>query len=577
MTSHPLQLPNPPALAPVTTLEEHAVTCPRCGSQHFKKAGRNHHKQQQYLCRNPACGRYFQQVYKVRVPEDPELRCPHCGSYHYIKGGKDDSGKQVYVCKDAACGRWFRKEYARLARELSEDIWAVAALGIEILPHERVVTISFESIPQSWFKAALKQYIRYLATTRTWGTLRSTLYDLSGFAGFLNHRFPYLTGFEQLERDIILTYIADLQQHQFAASTRIHRLCTLAGFFRTGMINRWFTVADYLIRPEDYPRKDKPLPRYIPEEVLVQLNQHLDKLPEPVMRGVVVLQCLGLRIGELLNLKLDCLQQNSKGEWSLRLMTEKIRQEDLLPLVDLAVVEIIQAQQAYIRHHFDQQFEYLFCARARGTSGTKFMPTPQVMLIGSFTHYLKGLAEDYQIRDRSGATWNFQTHQFRHTVATQWINLGIPQHIVQRLLRHKSPEMTAVYAHIHDDTLRKSFDFVLEKMVNVAGEVVQSTNPHLDTDECLGWLRKNMHAQALPNGYCARPLVKGTCPHANACLTCGDFRTTQKFLDVHRTELERTEEILQKATDNGWQRQVEMNQQVAINLRQIITSLETDL
>lgn len=576
MTSHPLQYPSHPAPALVPALQQNPVTCPRCGNQHSKKAGKNRNGQQQYLCRNAACGRHFQQVYKARVPEDPDLSCPHCGSRHYIKGGKDDTGKQVYVCKDVDCGRWFRKEYARLARELSEDIWAVEALGITILPHERVVTISFESIPQPWFKSVLKQYIRYLATIRTWGTLRSTLYDLSSFARFLSHRFPELTGFEQLEREIILAYIADLQQRQFASSTRIHRLCTLGGFFRTGVINRWFAVPDYLIRPEDYPRKDRPLPRYIPEAVLVQLNQHLDKLPEPVMRGVVVLQCLGLRIGELLNLKLDCLQQNSKGEWSLRLMTEKTRQEDLLPLVDLTVVKIIQAQQEYIRSHFDQQFEYLFCARARGTSGTKFIPTPQVMLINSFTHYLKTLAQDYQIRDHSGEIWNFQTHQFRHTVATQWINLGIPQHIVQRLLRHKSPEMTAVYAHIHDDTLRKSFDFVLEKIVNVAGEVVQSTNPQLDSDEQLGWLRKNMNAQALPNGYCARPLVKGACPHANACLTCSDFRTTQEFLDVHRAELERTETIMQKATDNGWQRQVETNQQVATNLRQIITSLETD-
>jgi integrase len=32
------------------------------------------------------------------------------------------------------------------------------------------------------------------------------------------------------------------------------------------------------------------------------------------------------------------------------------------------------------------------------------------------------------------------------------INNGVPQHIVQRYLGHESPQMTAVYAHIHDST-----------------------------------------------------------------------------------------------------------------------------
>lgn len=81
-------------------------------------------------------------------------------------------------------------------------------------------------------------------------------------------------------------------------------------------------------------------------------------------------------------------------------------------------------------------------------------------------------------------------------------------------------------------------------------------------------------AQALPNGYCARPAIRGNCPHANACLTCGDFRTTKEFLGVHHEELEKTNKVIEKAKANGWQRQIEMNTKVANNLEKIITSLE---
>jgi len=56
------------------------------------------------------------------------------------------------------------------------------------------------------------------------------------------------------------------------------------------------------------------------------------------------------------------------------------------------------------------------------------------------------------------------------------------------------------------------------------------------------------------------------CPHANACLTCGFFRTNASFLSEHKQQLIRTEEILVTAREKGWPRQVEMNEKVKANL-----------
>ena len=111
--------------------------------------------------------------------------------------------------------------------------------------------------------------------------------------------------------------------------------------------------------------------------------------------------------------------------------------------------------------------------------------------------------------------------------------------------------------------------------MNVAGEVVESTTPELDNDLDLHLLKKKVLAQALPNGSCARPIVLGECPHANACLTCGDFRTTLEFLDQHKAQLEETEKLVQNAEKKGWKRHAEMNIKVRNNLQKIITTLES--
>ena len=90
----------------------------------------------------------------------------------------------------------------------------------------------------------------------------------------------------------------------------------------------------------------------------------------------------------------------------------------------------------------------------------------------------------------------------------------------------------------------------------------------------LQWLRKNILAQALPNGCCSLPIAAGPCPHANACLTCAHFRTDRSFLEHHRQQLIETQSIITIAREKNWSRQLEMNERLEQNLRAIITTLE---
>lgn len=98
------------------------------------------------------------------------------------------------------------------------------------------------------------------------------------------------------------------------------------------------------------------------------------------------------------------------------------------------------------------------------------------------------------------------------------INSGVPEHIVQKLLGHKSAEMTARYAYLHDSTLRKAFDDYCQARVNIAGEVLG-----FDPDSAAAeaeWVKHRLaRAQdSLPNGYCGRP-PQQDCPHPNICGT----------------------------------------------------------
>lgn len=138
--------------------------------------------------------------------------------------------------------------------------------------------------------------------------------DLRYFSQFLGENYA-LEKIQEINRDIILDYLSHLAGQKLSPDTRGHKLSTISLFFETGIINGWFKISPHLIRKEDYPKRSKVMPRYIPEEVIRQLNQHISSLPDPVVRMILVIQECGLRIGELCQLPFDCLKIDRKEQY----------------------------------------------------------------------------------------------------------------------------------------------------------------------------------------------------------------------------------------------------------------------
>ncbi len=140
---------------------------------------------------------------------------------------------------------------------------------------------------------------------------------------------------------------------------------------------------------------------------------------------------------------------------------------------------------------------------------------------------------------------------------------------------HNSFAMTLHYAHIHDKTLKEQVQqsWSEGKIVNISGELID-TNPEIDNADNYTF-KKGILGEVLPNGYCALP-ARLTCSKGNACLQCGDFRTTLEFLDRHKEHRERTEKAKDVAKAKNWKRQIQVNEEVLNNLNNIINSLEQD-
>lgn len=443
---------------------------------------------------------------------------------------------------------------------LEKDIWRAEDLGLNPNTTHSIYHLNFSRIKLDWLKLTVKRFIRLQSATKSLGSCCAYLVGLALFSDFLITQFKNPAP-EIVNRHVITQYIEFLKNRTLSAGYRKTTLIHLRTFHYMVMREKWLPwPTEPLIYPNDIPTDFIVTPRFIPEIVITQLQQHKHQLPDYMQHLITILLETGRRISEVCPLTFDCLEQDEEKDYFLRVTDKKLKKIYLIP-ISSACVQAIQSQQSKVPQVEGKNKHYLFPSRQLGR-------TPHVSA-RYVNRALNRLAQRYQIKDSYGKIWHFHTHQFRHTVGTRMINNGVPQTIVQRYLGHESPQMTARYAHIHNETLKAAFNQYQGKLVDIHGKLRQFNSKHKDAQ----WLQYNIMAQALPNGICALPLPQQRCPHANACLTCVHFRTHEKFLPQHRAQLEETNKIIDVAKTNGWQRQLEMNLAVKKSLESIIASL----
>lgn len=446
--------------------------------------------------------------------------------------------------------------------EFARDRWDAFVLG---LPARRGRNVAkFTNIEQTWLREAVKAWCRFrLGAGYSFGTVVATGENMARFSTFLagHSDVSDQTG---LDRELIEAFLVWMATSRWAATTRSSTLCFLKGFFEWG--RRHDTLpglgADVVIYEEEVTRPADQLPKFISEFVMGQLENpdNLARLRNPSVRHlVIVLMETGMRGGDASVLSFNPIVNDSTGWPCLRFDNSKVGIEQLIPLSAKAA-DTIRAQQDHVRTTWPTGSPWLFPGTTNNHDGA------QPFAHGSLSHQLGNWQRQIDVRDEAGQPVRVHAHQFRHTVGTRLINAGVPQHVIQKLLGHASPRMTARYAQIHDSTVRDAFERYCHSRVNTAGETVPY-DPDASTADA-EWVKHNLSriSDSLPNGYCGRP-PQQDCPHPNACLTCPDFQTTPEFLDVHRQHAATNRKLIARADANGQFR-------LAANLRRVQTSLD---
>jgi integrase/recombinase XerD len=451
---------------------------------------------------------------------------------------------------------------------IAKDVWqTIEDLGLTINQHSKILKISFESIIQDWFKLLAKLYVLVRSKRKLSAEyVKNEGASLSRFSQFIENKHIFNSSY--INNELFDEY--DYYLRSLATSERsisLHYMA-LMNFFNLCREEGWLGVNTYWFKGR---YKNSSIKRdeieYIPEEVWQQLDEHLHHLPEPLQRMVLIIRGTGLRIGELLNLPLDCLRQRG-SQWRLRFLTEKYLTVDELPLCEELVV-VIKEQQEYIKQCFGDSYDKLCNSNATGGKHD-YRPVPRVMRSDSINRWLNRLAKKQMICTKEGEIWHFRSHQFRKTLATVMTNAGVRDLIIQKYLRHRSPQMQEYYKRLFKEVLGEEYHELMKgsSYVDSTGKMVAKHQPQNPITELV---RRKMYQITTQYGECHRPVLKAPCQTVNACWQCEHWLTSTEDLSALKNDLQRVEIELDVASRLGMVRQ---QQGLAVDQQRLIIRIE---
>lgn len=475
------------------------------------------------------------------------------------------------------------KRFQKYLREVTEslagrtptrhdDVWDRRLYGhfADPMQSRPPVRMDFTVIRQDWLRESVKEVawhrmgVEGITPTVAWDMAR----DVIAFADWAGGRLRVPS---DMTRALLVEYLVHAKQ-TMASRTLSQRLSRLRLFLNHARVNGLAISSDATYLTGELAVRsalDSP-PRYFDDAELAQLDapENLAKLNDYNRRAYQVLRHTAMRQRSLVHIPFDCLTE-AGGAHYLRFHNTKNRGgpvEHTVPVFpDLA--DVVRDQQAWVRSFWPAQDPtWLFPARNANPTGDR--PAH----VGAISNALIKWVRECGLQAADGQDLHFWPHRLRHTLGTQMINDGVPQHTVQEFYGHASPEMTAHYAKIHNQTLRREFDGFLDR-VNRRGERIDLLPSGVAADAVLLKERLSRAKQSLPNGYCGIP-VQQTCPHPNACLSCDGFVTDETFRPVLVEQRDRARAMADQAAAQDHQRLVEINLADVAALDAILSGLD---
>ena len=430
-------------------------------------------------------------------------------------------------------------------------------------------------------RAELVAYLERKKATCQVKTVSAMATRLKHFGVFLAEVDPALSTVKDLDRRrhiepwlaCLLEAVSERDGEPISIGDRNRRVVAVTTFLTD--ITEWGWDAapprKVLFR-DDVPKLPQLLPRYLPVDADRALTAALTQHPDNELAALALRlqRGCGLRIGELLDLELDCVHEiEGNGAW-LKVPLGKMATERMVPLDSetLALIDRITA----IRSH------------GRPMPHPRYRRPAQFL----FTYLGRRLTQQGVRRELDHAAGvaglaHVTTHQLRHTYATALVNAGVSLQALMALLGHVSAEMSLRHGRLFDSTVRAEYERALDL---AKAQVAQSDSaadmpgrtqlPLADITGGKDWRTTPLLKSRMAGGFCLRAPAQGACSYANICEHCPSYRADPSSLPILAAQRVDAQALARDAQERGWIDEAERHHKLIARLDALIANTGAD-
>lgn len=284
----------------------------------------------------------------------------------------------------------------------------------------------------------LSEYLEYIEIEKglSQNTVDAYRRDLSFFIDFC--RNEGVLSLNEIKRSHVNSFILKLREESYTPRSIVRKIASLRGFFKWLCANEFITLNP--TQTLEQPKLPKRLPKVMTvEEVNSILTSDLNKEESLI---VELLYGCGLRVSELVNLKLNNIDVNSKylqcyGKGS---------KERIVPFGSKAQI----ALKKYLKHRD------LIILKNK-------LPDTKVLLLKEDGKSVSR-QDVYNFIKKQGEKIHkhISPHTLRHSFATHLLENGADLRVVQELLGHSDVSTTQLYTHITKKRLKEVY-FAINK------------------------------------------------------------------------------------------------------------------
>lgn len=325
------------------------------------------------------------------------------------------------------CGRALFME----AEEIHWDanVWYMDRMHLQperIDPAAPVMSLSFAEVTNKENRKLLQKYLRYGIgiTNISISSLRTEFLVVRKFLGDMNQ--PETENICMVTEQQMDAWLRSEQQREVQADTFNKKVMCILHFFQYLQIKDYITAIPF--DPNYYLKKTfmQHHDRSVAQETMDQIRRNLYRFPEEVRLMYLHLWGVGLRISEVCTLKGNAYYLQGKDAW-IQVYQTKMRTYKRIPIP----MTLYQLMQVYITKYQRKAEEYIFQNR----NGGAYRKT-------TFQQTMKRLCEECNIQN---GEYLFKSHDYRHTLATTFYDVGVPIQSIRDYLGHEYEEMTLQY------------------------------------------------------------------------------------------------------------------------------------